>query len=136
MAGQVLLQNVAFLDGAVRATSLAGAFLLLLAGLYQLTPLKNTCLAHCRSPLGFFMSEWRDGIMGALRMGIRHGAHCLGCCWMLMVLLFVFGAMNLIWVAVLSILVLVEKVAPFGEAIARLSGLAMLAGAIALAVHH
>lgn len=135
-AGQVLLQNAALLDGAGRATSFTAVVLLLLAGLYQLTPLKKACLAHCRSPLGFFMSEWRDGSFGALKMGVKHGAQCLGCCWMLMGLLFVFGAMNLIWVAVLSILVLVEKVAPFGEAIARLSGLAMLAGAIALAVHH
>jgi predicted metal-binding membrane protein len=134
--GQVLLENVALLNGAARATWLAGAFLLLLAGLYQLTPLKNACLAQCRSPLGFFMSEWRDGSIGALTMGVKHGAHCLGCCWMLMGLLFVFGAMNLIWVAVLSVLVLIEKVAPFGEAVARLSGLAMLAGALALIVHH
>jgi predicted metal-binding membrane protein len=135
-AGQVLLENGALLDGPARATWLAGAFLLLLAGVYQLTPLKNTCLAHCRSPLGFFMSYWRDGIVGALTMGLKHGANCLGCCWMLMGLLFVFGAMNLIWVAVLSALVLVEKVAPFGEAVARLSGFAMLASAIALVVHH
>ena len=135
-AGQVLLENGELLDGAARVTSLAGGSLLLLAGLYQLTPLKNTCLAHCRSPLGFFMSEWRDGSIGALKMGVKHGAHCVGCCWMLMGLLFVFGAMNLIWVAVLSLLVLVEKVAPFGETIARLSGLAMLAGAIVLVVRH
>jgi predicted metal-binding membrane protein len=133
--GQLLLQNCSLVDAASRATSVAGAGLLILAGLYQLTPLKNSCLAHCRSPLGFFATEWRDGVTGAFIMGIKHGANCLGCCWMLMGLLFVFGAMNLIWVAALSALVLLEKVAPFGHAIARVSGVAMLASAIALAVH-
>lgn len=134
--GQLLLENASLLYGASRATSLAGAVLLMLAGLYQLTPLKNICLAHCRSPLGFFMTEWRDGVTGAFTMGIKHGAHCLGCCWMLMGLLFVFGAMNLMWVAALSVLVLLEKLAPFGHTIARVSGVTMLASAIALAVYH
>ena len=133
-AGQLLLETTSVLYGASRTTSVAGAILLMVAGLYQLTPLKNACLAHCRSPLGFFMTEWRDGTSGAFTMGIKHGARCLGCCWMLMALLFVFGVMNLIWVAALSVLVLLEKLAPFGQAIARLSGVAMLGGAIALAV--
>ncbi len=131
-AGQLLLENASMLYGASRITSVAGAVLLILAGLYQLTPFKNLCLAHCRSPFGFFMTEWRDGISGAFTMGLKHGAYCLGCCWMLMGLLFVFGVMNLIWVAALSILVLLEKLAPFGHTIARVSGVAMLAGAIAL----
>jgi predicted metal-binding membrane protein len=135
-AGQLLLEHSLLLDDASRATSVAGAVLLILAGVYQLTPFKNVCLAHCRSPLGFFMTEWRDGISGAFTMGFKHGAHCLGCCWMLMGLLFVFGAMNLVWVAALSVLVLVEKLAPFGHTIARVSGVAMLAGAIALAIYH
>jgi predicted metal-binding membrane protein len=134
-AGQLLLENASLLYGASRTSSVAGAVLLMLAGLYQLTPLKNLCLAHCRSPLGFLMTQWRDGVTGAFIMGIKHGAQCLGCCWMLMGLLFVFGAMNLIWVAAISILVILEKLAPFGHAIARVSGVAMLAGAIALAVH-
>jgi predicted metal-binding membrane protein len=134
-ASQLLLEHASLLYGGTRATSAAGAVLLTLAGLYQLTPFKNLCLAHCRSPLGFFMTEWRDGITGAFIMGIKHGMRCLGCCWMLMGLLFVFGAMNLIWVAALSILVILEKLAPFGYAIARVSGAAMLAGAIALAFH-
>ena len=118
----------------IRARWFAGA-LLILAGIYQLTPFKNVCLAHCRSPLGFFMTEWRDGNAGALTMGIKHGVQCVGCCWMLMGLLFVFGVMNLIWVAVLSFLVLLEKAAPFGHAIARISGVAMLVGAVALALY-
>jgi predicted metal-binding membrane protein len=135
-AGQLLLQSTSLLDATSHATWIIGAVLLAMAGLYQLTPIKNTCLAHCRSPLGFFMIEWRDGKSGALAMGIKHGAECLGCCWMLMGLLFVFGVMNLIWVAALSILVLLEKLAPSGNRIAHVSGVAMLAGAVALVVHH
>jgi predicted metal-binding membrane protein len=133
--GQLLLEKSSLVDGASRATSVAGAVLLILAGVYQLTPIKDRCLAHCRSPLGFFITEWRDGVSGAFTMGIKHGANCLGCCWMLMGLLFVFGAMNLIWVAALSILVLLEKLAPFGHTIARAGGVAMLAGAIALVIY-
>ncbi|MBV8357263.1 MAG: DUF2182 domain-containing protein, partial [Deltaproteobacteria bacterium] len=129
-AGQVLLENASLLYGASRATSVVSAILLMLAGLYQLTPFKNSCLAHCRSPIGFFMTEWRNGLTGAFTMGIKHGAQCLGCCWMLMGLLFVFGVMNLMWVAALSVLVLLEKLAPFGHTIARVSGVVMLAGAI------
>ena len=135
-AGQLMLANTPLLENASRATSITGGVLLTLAGLYQLTPVKNACLAHCRSPIGFFMTAWREGTAGALVMGIKHGAQCLGCCWMLMGLLFVFGVMNLIWVAALSILVLLEKLAPFGHTIARASGVAMLATAIALVVHH
>jgi predicted metal-binding membrane protein len=109
--------------------------LLVLAGIYQLTPLKNACLAQCRSPLGFFMTEWRNGAAGAFAMGLKHGAYCVGCCWMLMALLFVFGVMNLLWVAALSALVLLEKIAPFGRIVARASGLIMLAGAAALVAY-
>jgi predicted metal-binding membrane protein len=133
--GQLSLADTPVLDSAARATSLTGAVLLILAGVYQLTPLKNACLAHCRSPVGFFMTEWRDGIAGAFTMGFKHGTYCLACCWMLMVLLFVFGAMNLLWIAALSVLVLLEKAAPFGHTIARASGVAMLAGAIALVIY-
>jgi predicted metal-binding membrane protein len=133
--GQFALEDASMLYGPSRTTSVIGAALLLLAGVYQLTPFKNLCLAHCRSPLGFFMTEWRDGRAGAFTMGVKHGAYCVGCCWTLMGLLFVFGAMNLLWVAVLGVLVLLEKMAPFGRAIARVSGVAMLAGAIALAAY-
>jgi predicted metal-binding membrane protein len=129
-AGQLVLEDASLLYGTSRAISAFRAAILILAGVYQLTPFKNACLAHCRSPLGFFMTEWRDGISGAFTMGIKHGAHCLGCCWMLMGLLFVFGVMNLLWVAALSVLVLLEKLAPFGHTIARVSGVAMLVGAI------
>ncbi len=81
------------------------------------------------------MTKWRDGRTGGFTMGVKHGAYCVGCCGMLMGLLFVFGVMNLLWVAALSVLVLLEKIAPFGRAIARVSGVAMLAGAIALMVY-
>ena len=134
-AGQLALENASLLYGPSRTTSIVGAALLVFAGMYQLTPLKNACLARCRSPLGFFMSEWRDGRTGGFTMGVKHGAYCVGCCGMLMGLLFVFGVMNLLWVAALSVLVLLEKIAPFGRAIARVSGVAMLAGAIALMVY-
>ncbi len=85
------------------------AGLLILAGLYQLTPLKQACLKRCRSPLGFLMEEWRDGTGGALAMGLKHGLYCAGCCWALMLLLFAAGAMNPVWIAFLTLAVALEK---------------------------
>ena len=102
------------------------AALLLLAGTYQLTPLKQGCLQLCRSPLSFVMRRWRPGAGGALRMGVEHGLYCLGCCWALMLLLFAGGVMNLTVIVALTFLVLIEKVAPFGEWTSRLSGVALL----------
>lgn len=86
--------------------------LLIAAGAYQLSPLKSACLAKCRSPLAFLLSEWREGVTGALVMGLRHGAYCVGCCWLLMALLFVGGVMNVLWIAGLSAIVLLEKTLP------------------------
>jgi predicted metal-binding membrane protein len=103
-----------------------GGVLFLAAGLYQLTPLKRACLIACRSPFDFVVNRWRDGALGALRMGAEHGLSCLGCCWVLMALLFVFGAMNLVWVALLAVAVLVEKLLPFGEWTARIGGLLLM----------
>lgn len=100
-----------------------GGVLLLAAGIFQLTPLKHACLAHCRTPLGFFMTEWRGGTRGALIMGLRHGSFCVGCCWVLMVLLFVAGVMNLLWMAIITTFVLLEKVAPAGHWMGRVAGL-------------
>ena len=112
---------------------LAGG-VLVLAGIYQWTPLKNACLAHCRSPVGFLMQHWRPDAAGAVAMGLRHGLFCLGCCWMLMALLFVGGLMNLLWVAAITLLVLVEKVAPWGGRMSRITGAVLaLWGAGALA---
>jgi len=104
--------------------------LLLLAGLYQFTPLKQACLTACRNPLAFFMSHWREGIGGAVRMGLHHGAICIGCCWALMGLMFLSGAMNLAWMAALGLVMLLEKTAPGAAYLGWLSGIAMaLAGA-------
>jgi predicted metal-binding membrane protein len=131
-AGQIVLQRLGVLSPALIAKPTLGALLLILAGTYQATPLKNACLTQCRSPLGFFMTGWRDGPRGALAMGLRHGVMCVGCCGALMLLLFVFGVMNLVWVAGLSIFVLLEKYLPAGNLIARISGIAMVAGGVAL----
>lgn len=85
------------------------AALLILAGAYQLTPLKQACLNFCRTPIGFLMTEWREGLDGAWRMGLKHGLYCAGCCWALMLLLFVAGAMNPVWIVFLTVLVAMEK---------------------------
>jgi predicted metal-binding membrane protein len=92
-----------------------GGVLLLAAGIYQLSPIKHTCLRHCQSPLQFLSSHWRPGPGGALRMGLVHGAFCVGCCWFLMGLLFFGGVMNLYWIAGLAVFVLIEKTAPAGH---------------------
>jgi len=108
--------------------------LLLLAGFYQLTPLKQACLTLCRNLLAFFMSHWREGVGGALRMGLHNGAICIGCCWALMGLMFLSGTMNLAWMAALGLLMLLEKTAPGAARLGRLTGLAMaLAGAALIA---
>jgi predicted metal-binding membrane protein len=100
---------------------------LIAAGMYQLSPLKNACLSHCRAPAAFLSRHWRPHRLGALRLGALHGAFCIGCCWMLMALLFVGGVMNLVWIAVLAILVLVEKVFPAGPWVGRAAGVALIA---------
>jgi predicted metal-binding membrane protein len=111
---------------------LSGA-LLAIAGAFQFTPLKHVCLRACRSPLGFLLTDWRDGLWGAAQMGIKHGLHCLGCCWALMALLFVGGAMNLLWIAALTLLVAMEKLAPKGDILAKALGAFMIgAGAARL----
>jgi predicted metal-binding membrane protein len=101
------------------------------AGLYQLSPLKHACLRRCRGPVGFLMRHSRVSPVSALITGIEHGAWCLGCCWMLMVLLFVGDVMNLVWIALLALFVLAEKVIPWGPAVSRISGVALIAWGIA-----
>jgi predicted metal-binding membrane protein len=130
---QWLLHQTAMLSPAMAASSpyLAGA-ILIVAGGYQLTPWKGACLTYCRSPLGFLMTSWREGRLGALQMGVRHGAYCLGCCWALMCVLFVVGVMNLVWVAALTGFVLLEKVGPAGTIVARVAGAAMVLAGILL----
>jgi predicted metal-binding membrane protein len=107
------------------------ATVLAAAGLYQLSPLKYACLRQCRAPAQFLARYWRPGRWGAFRLGALHGAYCVGCCWLLMALLFVGGVMNLVWIAVLTLLVLAEKLAPSGEKIGKVSGYLLLAWAAA-----
>ena len=126
--GQWLLHGSTLLSPMMVATSpLLGGTLLIAAGVFQWTPLKEACLARCRTPLGFLMTEWRDGAWGALVMGFRHGAFCTGCCWALMALLFVGGVMNLLCVAAIALFVLTEKLVPHGDWIARISGVLLFA---------
>jgi predicted metal-binding membrane protein len=106
--------------------------LLIAAGLYQLTPLKSACLRHCRGPAAFLAAHWRPGVSGAWRMGLTHGAYCLGCCAVLMLLLFVGGVMNLVWIAGLTLFVAVEKLAPFGLAVAQAMAAILIAAGAAL----
>jgi predicted metal-binding membrane protein len=106
--------------------------LLIAAGLYQLTPLKTACLNHCRTPASFLAAHWRKGIGGAWRMGLTHGLYCVGCCTVLMGLLFVGGVMNLIWIAGLTLIVAVEKLAPFGEAARKAAAGALVGGGVLL----
>jgi predicted metal-binding membrane protein len=103
-----------------------GGGLLIAAGLYQWLPIKESCLSHCRSPLGFLSAEWREGARGALLMGIRHGTFCVGCCALLMTLLFVAGVMNLLWVAAIAVFVLAEKLVPGGRTLGRVTGILLL----------
>jgi predicted metal-binding membrane protein len=124
---QWLLHSLALVNGMGVVTQgwFAGA-LLIGAGVVQFSPGKLSSLGACRTPMGFLMTSWREGNTGALRMGIHHGRLCLGCCWSLMILLFVLGVMNLVWVAVLAIFVLAEKVAPRGVAISRIAGVVLM----------
>lgn len=130
--GQMWLEQTAVWSSmamALKIEAMAGG-VLIAAGVYQWTPLKHVCLKKCRSPFGFLATEWRDGLAGAVVMGWRHGLFCVGCCWALMALLFVAGVMNTLWIIALTLLVVVEKVAPYGDLIARLTGLGLaLAGA-------
>ena len=131
-AAQWGLDQAALLSPMMVSTSPAlGASLLIAAGVYQMTPAKNACLRHCRSPMHFISEHWRPGAAGAFKMGLEHGVYCLGCCWALMGLLFFGGVMNLLWIAAIAIFVLIEKATPFGSIVGRLGGVCMvLAGGI------
>ncbi len=116
-----------------RSALFSGA-LLIAAGLYQLTPLKSACLNHCRGPAAFIASHWRPGVLGAFRMGLAHGAYCVGCCAALMLLLFAGGIMNLVWIAGLALLVACEKLAPFGAVAAKAIAVVLIGAGAALIV--
>jgi predicted metal-binding membrane protein len=122
-AAQWALEHAALMSPMTRLSSpLVGGLVFVAAGLYQLTPVKHACLRRCRSPLAFVLERWHEGTAGALRMGAEHGAYCLGCCALLMALLFVGGVMNLLWAAAIAVWVLVEKLVPAGEVLARAAG--------------
>ncbi len=108
--------------------------MVIVAGIYQLSPLKSVCLTHCRSSFDFVLNHWRDGASGALRMGLEHGLYCLGCCWFLMALMFAAGIMSLLWMAVIAVFILLEKLLPAGTWLARAGGVAMLGFGVYLLV--
>jgi predicted metal-binding membrane protein len=128
---QQVLHRGALLSSMVNATianapsSVFAGALLIAAGVYQWTPFKDACLRHCRSPLSFLLSDWREGSLGAFRMGIDHGLFCLGCCWLLMVLPFAAGLMNLMWMAAITVFILIEKGAPAGQWFGKIGGVAL-----------
>jgi len=105
-----------------KANAVFGGLVLFAAGIYQWTPLKDACLRLCQTPLGFLMTRWRDGAVGAFRMGLSHGAFCVGCCWALMLLMFAGGVMNLFWMALLTVFMLAEKIVPPGPWLPRAAG--------------
>lgn len=135
-AAQTGLQHALLIDAHAMAliSPIVSGVVLIAVGAYQWSPFKRLCLSNCRSPMGFLMARWRPGAANAVRVGAGHGLYCLGCCWVLMALLFVAGVMALPWVAALAVFVLLEKVAPKGEWIGRAGGLAMVGGGIYLIV--
>lgn len=132
---QWALERFGLLSMAMSSTSaILGGGILVAAGFYQFTPLKHACLRYCESPLLFLSRHWRPGTRGAFQMGFRHGSYCVGCCWFLMVLLFVGGVMNLTWIIAIALYVAAEKLLPFGQRLSYAAGAVLiLSGAIVLA---
>jgi len=127
---QWVLEREALLDARMASANISlGAGVLIVAGIYQWTPLKNACLAQCQTPFRFLMSHggFRGDVLGCVRLGFLHGIYCVGCCWVLMALLFVVGVMNVLWIALLALLVLLEKATPWGRWIARIAGVGCIA---------
>jgi predicted metal-binding membrane protein len=124
--------DLGFLDWNRGGAYVAGA-LVACAGLYELTPLKHICLRHCRSPLHFVLGGWREGIGGAIRMGVEHGAYCVGCCWGLMVVLFALGVMSIVWMALVAVLIFAQKLLPSGERLAYVFAVAFVAAGVWIA---
>jgi predicted metal-binding membrane protein len=124
---QEALHSAALLSSmGISTSNILGGTILAGTGVFQFMPLKNACLRHCRSPLGFILTEWREGTWGALRMGLRHGLYCVGCCWLLMSLLFVAGVMNLWWVAAIAGFVVLEKTASTRLRISHVTGVLLM----------
>jgi predicted metal-binding membrane protein len=112
-----------------------GGALLIAAGIYQLTPLKDVCLKKCRTPMSFVLASWREGYGGAFRMGVEHGVYCLGCCWLLFLILFPLGMMNIAVLALITLLIFAEKSLPIGRQVARFAAVALIAfGALVMVV--
>jgi predicted metal-binding membrane protein len=130
---QSLLQRAAMIEPMMLWSNSAplSATVLMAAGVYQLSPLKQRCLTQCRGPAQFLMRHWRPGRMGAMRIGIVHGAWCVGCCWALMALLFVGGVMNLVWIAALAVMVSAEKLLPGGALVGRVAGVLLVLWGVA-----
>lgn len=128
---QVLLQPAGLISAMMlwSKSAVLSAVVLALAGLYQFSPLKRACLRQCRAPAGFLVTHWRPGVVGSFLLGARHGTYCVGCCWLLMALLFVGGVMNVVWIAALSLVVFAEKILPGGERIGRALGVVLIAWA-------
>jgi predicted metal-binding membrane protein len=124
--------DLEFLDWSRGGPYVVGA-LLVSAGAYELTPLKSVCLRHCRSPMHYLLGGWRDGVAGSLRMGIEHGSYCIGCCWGLMLVLFMLGVMSILWMAVVAGLIFAQKVLPRGEIFSRVFAVAFVAAGIWIA---
>jgi len=120
--------------GALESRAAAGV-VLVLAGAFQHSPLKNACLTQCRTPLSFLMTAWREGHAGAVAMGLHHGLFCIGCCWALMALLFVAGVMNLLWMGAITVYMALEKIVPGGKALARWGGVALVLAGVAALLH-
>lgn len=128
---QTLLEQAMLLTSTMSFASKGlTAAVLLAAGSYQLLPLKDVCLRNCRNPLQLFTVRWRPGARGAFRMGLEHGLYCVGCCWMLMLLLFAAGVMNLLWVALITAFIFVEKLLPGARYTSTIAGLALLAAGV------
>jgi predicted metal-binding membrane protein len=131
VGAQWALQLAGWVNPMIVSTSVPlTALLLVIAGLYQFSPLKRVCLARCRTPIGFLIGEWRGGALGSFLMGWRHGLFCLGCCWALMTLLFVGGVMNLAWIVALTVAVAIEKLAPGGERVGMMLGAALVGAGV------
>ena len=134
---QAGLEHASLLNSTMAAADARlGALLLVGAGVYQATPVKRVCLSKCRNPVEFFMTRWRGGAGGAFRMGLEHGAYCVGCCWVLMLLLFVAGVMNLLWVALIAAFVFVEKVFAAGPIASRAMSAVLIVSGLYLLVQH
>jgi predicted metal-binding membrane protein len=132
-SGQVVLSRSSLLTPTVQSTSVVlSASLLVLAGGFQFTRLKDACLTQCRSPFPFFLANWRDGNAGAFVLGMKHGSYCVGCCWALMGLMFVFGSVNLLWMGALSLFMLGEKIAPASWRLSHGAGLLSILGGLFL----